>query len=307
MPDISVIVPIYNVEEYLARCIDSILDQTFQDMEIILVDDGSTDSSNVICDYYAVKDERIKVIHKPNEGLSCARNDGIKASSAPYIMFVDGDDWVEPTFCEEPFRMAITNDADLVLFSFAKIYKGRQKVQIDTGMPDGILSEDSAIWFNINVWDAAWVGFYKRDLFEEIQYPIGKIYEDTGTSHRLIHSANKVCLLNSCLYNYRVGRPGSITTSANNQKNPDKIEMHIKRILDLYNWGYENYALKEAPSMLVRYGSSDCNQKDLINVINKTRMPDTFSWKQKIMHRVFRCSPVAFDALCIASGRRAKS
>lgn len=105
MPKVSVIVPVYNVEPYLRQCLDSIVSQTLKDIEIILIDDGSTDGSGEICDEYKREDHRIRVIHKVNEGLSAARNDGIDASTAPYIMFVDGDDWVEPEFCETPCRV----------------------------------------------------------------------------------------------------------------------------------------------------------------------------------------------------------
>ena len=121
MSEISILVPVFNVEPYLEKCLKSLLAQTFQDIEIILVDDGSTDGSGEICDRFATTDERIHVIHKPNEGLSCARNIGISASTAPYIMFADSDDWVEPDFCQSPYRAAVDNNADLVLFSFTLV------------------------------------------------------------------------------------------------------------------------------------------------------------------------------------------
>ena len=103
MSKISIIVPVYNVEPYLPKCIDSLISQTMEEIEIILVDDGSTDRSGKICDAYAEADDRIRVIHTQNHGLSCARNEGIDASTATYIMFVDGDDWVERRFCEIPY------------------------------------------------------------------------------------------------------------------------------------------------------------------------------------------------------------
>lgn len=121
MPKISLIVPVYNVEDYLKECLDSIINQSLKDIEIILIDDGSTDSSGLICDEYAQCDCRIKVIHKRNEGLSCARNDGIDASSSPYLMFVDGDDYLVSKFCETPYKSALKYNADLVLFSYNNI------------------------------------------------------------------------------------------------------------------------------------------------------------------------------------------
>ena len=116
MCKVSVIVPIYNIKQYLPRCIDSIRNQTLKDIEIILIDDGSTDGSSEICDQYAAVDPRVRVLHKENEGLSAARNDGIQMARADYIMFVDGDDWVEPEFCELPYRAAVGNNVDAVSF-----------------------------------------------------------------------------------------------------------------------------------------------------------------------------------------------
>ena len=115
-PKVSIIVPVFNLQDYLGRCLDSILAQTMNETEILIIDDGSTDDSGKIADQYAEKDSRITVIHKRNGGLSEARNTGVDAASADYIMFVDSDDWVDPLFCEMPYQAAIRNDADLVYF-----------------------------------------------------------------------------------------------------------------------------------------------------------------------------------------------
>ncbi|MCQ9626450.1 glycosyltransferase [Cetobacterium somerae] len=120
MPKISIIVPVYNVEKYLRRCIDSILMQTFREFELILINDGSLDKSGLICDEYLLKDERIKVIHKKNEGCSAARNDGLKISRAEYISFVDSDDWVETTLYEEMYFLMEKEKSDIVESGFFK-------------------------------------------------------------------------------------------------------------------------------------------------------------------------------------------
>ena len=186
MPKISVIIPIYNVAPYIPQCLNSIQKQTLRDIEIFLINDGSTDDGIRICEKYAQKDERIKIIHKKNEGLSAARNDGIAASTSPFILFVDADDWVEPEFCEVPYRIAIENKADLVFFGY-NVMDGEGSIkQMKINMKAGLLSERQAFWFNIHYTPAVWLGLYRRELFDEVQYPVGKIYEEVGTTHRLM-------------------------------------------------------------------------------------------------------------------------
>ena len=118
MSEISIIIPVYNTRSYLIECLDSVIAQTFNNIEIILVDDGSNDGSEKIVDEYALRDERIKVIHQKNQGLSAARNTGIKASKSPYIMFVDSDDYVDEKYCETPYSIIKQHNADIVSFEF---------------------------------------------------------------------------------------------------------------------------------------------------------------------------------------------
>ena len=127
-PEVSVIVPVYRVEKWLPQCLDSLTAQTLQETEIILIDDGSPDGCGALCDEYAKKDARIRVIHQENRGLSLARNAGLDAARGRYIMFADSDDWVEPDFCETPFRLAEETGADLVLFRHRRHEKDRQSV-----------------------------------------------------------------------------------------------------------------------------------------------------------------------------------
>ena len=117
VPDISIIVPIYNIKAYLDQCLNSLRNQTLQNIEVILIDDGSSDGSSGVCDTYVKKDSRFRVIHKQNEGLSAARNEGLNAALADYIMFVDRDDWVEPEFCEAPYHVAKKNRSGISGFS----------------------------------------------------------------------------------------------------------------------------------------------------------------------------------------------
>ena len=148
-PKISVIIPVYNIEPYLKWCIDSVIGQSVEDIEIVLVDDGSTDCGAKICDEYAAKECRVKVFHKPNEGLYSARNKGIEMATAPFIMFVDGDDWVESVFCEKPYKNAIRTGADVVLFSYNNIYADVRISKTDMTDYQGLMNEKEALRFNI--------------------------------------------------------------------------------------------------------------------------------------------------------------
>ena len=308
MPIISVIIPVYNIEAYLKKCIDCVLEQTLRDIEIILVDDGSTDGSGVICDEYSQIDDRIKVIHKVNQGLSCARNDGIKVSSAPYIMFVDGDDWVEPEFCILPYLAARENDADLVYFTYNTTGKNCKTKKMDPKLQPGIVSEKEALMFNVCFTSAVWLGLYNRNLFSDIWFPSGKYYEDMGVSHRLIHAAERICYIDAHLYNYRTNRENSILTTSASRNHSDKSEMNIRRIKDLHSWGYDDFARMLAFSELIQYGSQREEQKYLVSIVRgmKGNTPKVFKKKWKVLYLSFLVSPKLFDAICLVMGKRLK-
>lgn len=218
---ISVIVPVYNVEEYLPRCVDSILTQPYQNLEIILVEDGTKDSSGMICDEYAAKDPRIRVIHKENGGLSSARNAGIDIARGEYFAFLDSDDWIEPDFYERMLALAKKYDTKLVC-------AGRYDVDSRTGkktvglcppreevISAGELVKRIFTWDNID--SAAWDKLYHRSLFAEIRYPVGKIVEDVPVTYRLVLLAERAAMCDKPLYNY-YHRPGSITTASISDK-----------------------------------------------------------------------------------------
>lgn len=305
MAKVSIIIPVYNVEQYVKRCIESIIEQSLTDIEIILVDDGSTDGSGNLCDAYATIDDRIKVIHKKNEGLSCARNDGIDIATSPYIMFVDSDDWVERDFCKLPYEIAKDKNADLILFTYNRIYSDGRIEKVDSALKSGILNENNALRFNVNYSPAAWLGFYRKELFGKIRYPAGKYYEEYGTTHRLIHISNRIYFLKNPLYNYWVDRNDSITNNPITKEHPDRCEMIIRRIDDLCSWGYLELTKKDAFSMLVKYGCKN-SQKHLIEIfkMKEGHIPETFSWKKRWMLHVLKISPPLFDALCIIMGNR---
>ena len=304
MPKVTVIVPVYNVEKYIRKCIDSICSQTLTDIEIILVDDGSTDGSGNICDEYSEKDPRIRVIHKENEGLSCARNDGILASSSTYIMFVDGDDWVESDFCKMPYNVAVEYGADIVLFNHY-IHYAEKVITRKVNFSEGIISKRQAMYINVECFETAWSGIYMRELFSKIKFPPGKYYEDVGTTHRLIYEAKTFYYIDKSLYHYLKNRPGSITTEIYTKEHPCRRELYITKARNLYNWGYDDLALKYAYEWVLRGGCRKNEQKEFLEIVRNTKcIPSFFSLKRKVMLIILRISPRIFDILSVVFRKR---
>lgn len=197
-PLVSVIVPVYKVEDVLERCLDSLCRQSLLDIEIILVDDASPDRCGKICEQYAARDERFRVIHhSKNRGLSVARNTEISHASADYLMFVDSDDWVHENFCKLPYECAVQQQADLVLFCFQSIDKNGSpglKMKADN-QGSGKLTRMEAIELMLyKIWFAAWNKLYRRILFQTVSYPEGYFYEDVGTTYKLVLLADTILL-----------------------------------------------------------------------------------------------------------------
>lgn len=303
-PKVSVIVPVYNVESYLRQCLDSIINQTLKDIEIILIDDGSVDNSGCICDEYKNGDKRIRVVHKTHEGLSCARNYGVCISTAPYIMFVDSDDWVEPEFCKLPYVMADDNDADLVLFTHKIIANDGTIIRNKICISNGIVTKDVAMHYNLYVANAAWLGLYHRKLFNNILFPPGKYYEDVGTIHRLIYKAERICMVSMELYCHRVGRLGSITTGTGSRLQTDLKDMLMMRAQNLFDWGYLEDASNICIPMLIKYGYADSELKQLVFLAESIPVSINSNWKRRFLHMIFKISPAIFDAICFITGRR---
>lgn len=221
MAKVSVIVPIYNVEQYLAKCIDSLLNQTLEDIEIILVDDGATDSSPKICDTYALKDNRIKVIHKSNGGLSDARNVGLEVTKGEYIAFLDSDDWVEPNFYEYLYKLIKREQADIAQCDYIEAYSHDAKIDFNEIIKENVHTGIEALYLlhgeeyvkTVVVWNK----IYKRKLFKSIRFPKGKIHEDEATTYKVLHQASKVVNSNLPMVYYRQ-REGSIMAEGFNDK-----------------------------------------------------------------------------------------
>lgn len=210
---VSIIVPVYNVEKYLTECVESILAQSYEKLEIILVDDGSTDGSGKICDAYEKTDSRIRVIHKENGGLSDARNRGIEESKGAYLSFVDSDDKVHKDFVVSLIK-SMTCDSDIVQCAYAKVYESGMEISYGKSciFVDG---KDSQKYFlgkegNPEPFDIACNKIYRKTLFRDIRYPVGRVHEDIATTYQLFYKARHIKVIPDILYYYRI-RSGSIT------------------------------------------------------------------------------------------------
>ena len=212
-PLISIIVPIYKVEAYLKNCLDSIVNQTYKNLEIILIDDGSPDKCGEICDEYAKKDSRIVVIHQHNSGQSAARNAAFDIAKGDYVMLVDPDDNVELNFCERALKIALDNNVELVIFGFDIIKESETiKRQSDiTGIIDNKLAMQHLVYaddYCINYYP--WNKLYAHRLLNAMRYPDGRIYEGRSTMYKIFHEVNRIYILNDILYHYKVRDDSSI-------------------------------------------------------------------------------------------------
>lgn len=217
-PKISIIVPVYNMEKYLRQCVDSILAQTFKDWELLLIDDGSKDSSAAICDEYAAVDSRIRVIHKENGGLADTRNMGIEMATAPLIGFIDSDDWVDPDMYETLYKTMVDNDADISMCGHYYTYTNREKPSCSGGEVKVYDGHDALMMI---IDDRRIKSFlvdklYKREVIREL-LPKSFFYEDYATLFKWFVGVSKVAICESPKYHYRQRR-GSIALDSHPQK-----------------------------------------------------------------------------------------
>lgn len=253
---ISIIIPVYKVEKYLEKCIQSVINQTYENLQIILVDDGSPDNCGKICDEYAKKDHRIEVIHKSNGGLSDARNKGLEMAKGEYIGFVDSDDYIEADMYEVLYNLLKQYNADVSICNFYTVSQGKISIKnADNGINEynriEILKE---ILLDKNIQSYAWNKLYKKELFDEIKYPIGKKYEDIGTTFYLLEKCNKVVVTGKSEY-YYINRQDSIVNNVTESTITDYIELIMQRYdyieenikeLSSYNKDYLKRILKTA-------------------------------------------------------------
>lgn len=225
MEKISVIVPVYNVEKYIKNCIESILNQTFHDLEIILVDDGSTDMSGNICDDYKIRDSRISVIHKKNGGLSDARNEGIKRASGEFITFVDSDDYISHNAIEYLYGILIDNQADVSIGKLYKTSKFNEDVSNSSPIVKIFNNKESIkeMLYGTLYSTAAPGKLYRSCLFDDVCYPYKQLNEDLFTTYKILDKASRVVYGNQIVY-YYFCRVGSIMTSSFTKRRLDSMK-----------------------------------------------------------------------------------
>jgi len=303
---ISVIVAIYNVESYLQKCLDSLSAQDFEDVEFLLIDDGSTDNSGEIADHY--QDSRFRVFHTSNHGLSAARNYGLDKARGNWIMFVDGDDWVAPDFCCAPYKAAMEQNADIVVFQSYYQKNGKiSEYQAKSIIPQGIVSEETAITLGRF---AAWNKLYKRCLFDTIRYPEGRVYEDIYTTHRLIHLSERTVFIPNRLY-FQVYRKSSISHVASAQNKKDWFSACLQRNHDLDSYGVENKSKERQlcesaiAYLMSSYPVNDpayIKAEQIVESVKK--WPAGMKWKKKVMVNLWRSNKPIFHGLCLLLGVR---
>ena len=297
---VSIIVPVYDVEEYLVECIESILAQTWKHFEIILVDDGSTDSSGKMCDEYAEKYNCIFVIHKKNGGLSSARNAGIDVARGNYLAFIDSDDVVHPDYLRELVKIVEKENADLVACDFCVgtscQWGETSEVKYDIRRDEDVLERMND---NDVVVTVAWNKLYHAKFFKEysLRYPEGKIHEDMFLTPQILHYTNKMVITNQKLYFYRQ-RKNSIMNSSFSIKQLDSLEAIEFRIALFTKWNKKELQIKEYESYIrkakelyrkMKNGEEEEYEQEkkkikmkMLNILKEKKVFYLLNWKYKI-------------------------
>jgi glycosyltransferase involved in cell wall biosynthesis len=299
---ISVIVPVYRVENYLNRCLDSILRQTYKNLEIILVDDGSDDNSPAICDDFALKDPRIKVIHQENKGLAGARNAGLEAATGDFVAFVDSDDYINHGMYEHMMDQIIEHDADIAMCDIKYVFDGNYPVEppddkdgLDIEVIDGHQAQYQMCRTLRDriLYTVAWNKLYKRELFKGITYPEGRIHEDEARTHEILYKAEKIVYIN-CKYYYYFQRLDSIVGSVANLKKLNLIDAYTDRLAFYRNhheyklWEMEAiHAMRTSATMQSEFEENGLKLNletqsaivDLVDEVKRFRIIKGINWK----------------------------
>ncbi len=290
---ISIIVPIYNVEKYIKRCVDSILKQTYKKLEILLVDDGSPDNCGKICDEYKKIDKRVKVIHKKNGGLSDARNKGIENATGKYIMFVDSDDYIEIDMVEYLYRLLKKNKCEIAICNYIYDYSNKDKnyIAID-GTFEKIYNSHEAIKELLKdetIKSFAWNKLYRTELFQNIKFPVKRLMEDVATTYKLFMNANKIVFGSEPKYHY-VQREGSILHNKKANFYIDFYEMAYERYKNIMQSKYKNIPENKISMLYVSFNFTLVQNKEVKqyikenNVVKRTKelITDIYINKYKV-------------------------
>lgn len=293
MPLISIIVPVYNVEKYLHRCVDSILRQSFSDFELILVDDGSPDNCGGICDDYAEKDYRIHVIHQKNGGLSSARNAGIdwafSNSDSQWLAFIDSDDWIHRDYLH--ILLSAVEKHNVMIAAC-------EKKRTESFCEDCELREYNIMCVNaekayVNFYPmvmSAWAKIYRKDLFEQLRFPVGKLHEDCYITHIPLFQAGKIVVCDVPLY-YYFSNPSSITRAKWSAKRLEELESHEHRAAWLKERGHDSayrreievyvMTIYEHAEILAILSEKDASARVCLNEV-QNKLKKVFSYARKL-------------------------
>ena len=270
---ISVIIPVFNSLKWLEKCVTSVLNQTYKNLEIILVDDGSTDGSEKLCDDYAKKDKRVVVVHQKNGGLSAARNTGLEKASGDFVAFADSDDYLETNMLEKLHSSLLEKEADIVICGFVMEDESGKEYADTPALENKTFSSAEALELltlpRQDRFVVAWNKLYKKELFKFTRFPVGKIHEDQWVAHKLFFTASKVATIQDELYHYVI-HASSIMQASNPIRHFDDIDALFDRIQfyksknlsslaagvekTMFNlfafyrekvWAYENFTLAE--------------------------------------------------------------
>ncbi len=299
---ISVIVPVYNVEGYLERCVNSILCQTYESLEVILVDDGSTDASPGMCDEFAVRDGRVRVIHKENGGLSDARNAGLSIASGEYIGYVDSDDRIEPDMYELMHRACVENDAQLCVCRYFSEYADRTEGG-GTGTCS-VLSRDELLRVYIGgderyvIYNSVWSKLFRRSLVEGMEFPKGRNSEDIVYTTRAFCMLERAAYIDKCLYHYVIDREDSIMNVSRGERMfRDELPFwreHIALIGELVSEEMADFAFYHFCRRLLFYYVDMRNGKRRDNArIYADRLADELNKDRLKIKRVYKSVPAS--------------
>ncbi len=281
---VSVIVPIYNVENYIVKCVESILSQDYRPLEIILIDDGSTDNSGRICDEYKAKNKEVKVIHKKNGGLSDARNCGLEAAMGSHICCIDSDDYIDEGYIRYLINLINRYDAEMSICNISYVDKGVVVNPVDQSIEYSASSRDimKKMLDEEEVTDSACGKMYKKVLFDNVRYPVGRTQEDLATTYKLIGKCKTIAYGNAKSY-YYVNRSDSITKCKFSDANYD--------IIWAFN-GMKEYVLERYPELEESCFKRECSvhmrllQKAAISNVNDDRIKRV---RKRLQHMSIKC------------------
>lgn len=302
---VTIVVPIYNVEKYLANCIESILCQTYKNLEILLIDDGSTDNSGVIADSYDKKDARITVYHKINGGLSDARNYGIDRTHGKFITFVDSDDYVSPFFVEVLYSNLIKFDADVSGCVYRRTHNLDTNSRRDLNAKIMNWNSEVALKKMLRQEDefttSACALLYKTSCFKDVRYPKGAYFEDLGTTYLILHNAKKVVRTSECLYHYYV-REGSISNNHFEVKYMDQYKF-AEEVNSFIGKNYPNL-VNDANARLVGvcfniYMTLEQNKSDEFDQYRKVLKDTIYKYRVKMI--LTKNTPLKVRGACLLS------